>query len=125
MQKRPVFLNIFVLRFPITAIVSILHRLSGLWLFLGIPLLLWFLERSLKAPVYFRSLQHTVSGIWWQLIIWSLIAALIYHILAGLRHLLMDMGMGESKVAGRFSAYFVLVAFVALLGICIGVCYLW
>jgi len=107
--KRPVNLNLFTIKFPLPAIVSILHRASGALVFLLIPLLLWMLQASLKAPVQFDDLQDTLNNFFVKLIIWLLVSALLYHLVAGIRHLLMDLGLGESLRAARFSAWLVMI----------------
>ena len=109
MGKRPVNLNLFTIKFPLPAIVSILHRASGALVFLLIPLLLWMLQASLKAPVQFDDLQDTLNNFFVKLIIWLLVSALLYHLVAGIRHLLMDLGLGESLRAARFSAWLVMI----------------
>lgn len=101
-------LNLFTIHFPVTAIVSILHRLSGVVLFLLIPLLLWGLQESLHSEAGFLQLKHNFHSPVAQITIWLFLGALSYHMFAGMRHLLMDIHIGESKKAGRFSAWIVL-----------------
>ncbi len=96
------------------AIASILHRISGLALFLLFPIVLYYLELSLASPASFIHLQSTLSGIGAKLILWAFSAALIYHLLAGIRHLIMDAGYGEHLDSGRKSAIFVIIAAIIL-----------
>lgn len=114
-KKRPVNLNFFTIHFPITAWVSIGHRLSGFFLFLMIPALLWVLQESLASEQRWqdlaRVLQHPV--LYWSL--WLFVAALIYHLIAGIRHLLMDIHIGESKAGGKIGAWLVMGASLLLL----------
>jgi succinate dehydrogenase / fumarate reductase cytochrome b subunit len=118
MKRRPINLNFLTIHFPVTAWVSIAHRLSGFFLFLIIPALLWMLQESLASESRFGDLKailHTplVYGC-----LWILLMALLYHLVAGIRHLLMDIHIGgESKKEGRISAWWVvsvsLILFVA------------
>lgn len=122
-DPRPINLNLFAFRFPITAITSILHRISGFVLFLSIPLALWAWQLSLQdysGFVYIKSLVLT----WYvKLLVWLLLVALAYHIAAGVRHLLMDAHIGDTKRGGRIGAYSIFVV-SAVLAILLGV-YLW
>ena len=108
MRKRPVNLNLLTLHFPIPAIVSILHRLSGVFIFLLIPFLLWGLQESLVSSARFELLKVTLNRPWIQCGLWVFLLALSYHLLAGIRHLLMDIHLGDSLRAGRLSAGIVL-----------------
>lgn len=119
LRKRPVNLALWTIRFPITAIISILHRLSGLFLFLLIPVCLYTWQLSLLSVDSFNTM-HGNFGLWYfKLLSWLALAALIYHLIAGVRHLLMDMHIGDSKQAGKASSYLVLIltlVLAALLG---------
>ncbi|WED43189.1 succinate dehydrogenase, cytochrome b556 subunit [Legionella cardiaca] len=119
-QKRPINLDLGTMKFPPMAIASILHRISGLVLFLLMPAMLYFLGMSLYSSDSFIELQHMLRTPLHKLLLWAFSAALIYHVLAGIRHLLMDAGYGEHLHAGRRSAILVIalaVIFTLLLGI--------
>lgn len=94
------------------AIVSILHRLSGVLVFLLIPALLYLLQISLASPASFSDLQQTFAhSELWRLLVFVLLAGLSYHFFAGCKHLLADLGIGESLEAARvLSVLTVLVA---------------
>jgi len=109
-NKRPVNLNLMTIRFPLTAIVSILHRISGVLLFLAIPLLLWLFQLSLNSAHDFHYVVALLTGSLMKLVTLILLASLVYHLLAGIRHLLMDVGIGESLQLGRLGARLVLGA---------------
>jgi succinate dehydrogenase / fumarate reductase cytochrome b subunit len=120
MDRRPVNLNLFTIHFPIPAIVSILHRLSGVFVFLMIPALLWLLEHSLRSENDFQGIQSILTQPFIKLGLMCFLLAFGFHFLAGLRHLMMDAGVGESKLAGRATAWMVLgffIVFVIILGI--------
>lgn len=113
MKRRPINLNFFTIHFPITAWVSIAHRLSGLFLFLIIPFLIWMLQESLTSEKRFTALQSQLQTPLVQWGLWLLFAALFYHCVAGIRHLLMDRHIGESKKGGRLGAVLVIgISFV-------------
>ncbi|MEE9451829.1 MAG: succinate dehydrogenase, cytochrome b556 subunit [Gammaproteobacteria bacterium] len=108
-SKRPVNLQLTTMKFPPMAIASILHRLSGVILFLAIPLLLYMLDYSLRNEDVFLKLKQCLQAWPMKLLLWVVLAALLYHLIAGVRHLIMDMGWGESLTAGRRSALSVFV----------------
>lgn len=115
MKKPPINLNLLKIRFPITAWVSILHRLSGILIFMLIPGLLWMLQESLASLDRFLALKKTLNQPLWMISLWVLFAGVIYHSLAGIRHLLMDLQVGNSKQKARFSAWVVLVLTIILI----------
>ena len=94
------------------AIVSILHRLSGVLVFLLIPVFLYLLQVTLASPASFSDLQQTFAhSELWRLLVFVLLAGLSYHFFAGCKHLLADLGIGESLEAARvLSVLTVLVA---------------
>jgi succinate dehydrogenase / fumarate reductase cytochrome b subunit len=114
-DKRPVNLDMLSIRQPITAWASITHRATGVFLFAGIALLLWALDASLAGPESFASLQATLNNPLLKLIIWAVVAALIYHSLAGVKHLIMDMGVGETMAGGILGVRIVVVLSIVLI----------
>lgn len=88
------------MRLPITAWTSIAHRASGVFLFAGIGVLIWMLDASLASPESFAALQEQLSGVIFKLVAWAIMAGLIYHSVAGVKHLIMDMGIGETMEGG-------------------------
>ena len=104
-NKRPVNLDIGTIKLPITSYVSILHRVSGVILFFAVAIFLWMLESSLASESSFNQLAETLNNPVCQFVIWGSLAALAYHAVAGIRHLIMDMGYGEDSFeSGRNSA---------------------
>lgn len=103
-KKRPVNLDLLTIRFPITAIVSILHRASGVILFLSIPILLCVLSCSLSTSDNFDNIVSFMQSFWVKLMTFAILSAALYHFIAGLRHLLMDTGVGEEKTSGKIVA---------------------
>lgn len=113
-QQKPVFLDLTKIRFPITAIASILHRISGLIIFLLIPLLLW-LAHSASTASGFAEIQNCLTSPVCEFFVWVVLAALIFHLIAGIRHLLMDIHLGETLSAAKTSATTVIVLAVILI----------
>ena len=91
------------------AIASILHRLSGVIVFLLVPVLLWILDKSLSSPEGFAQVQEIMSGFVVRFIVWVFVAGLIYHFIAGIKHLLADRGIAEELQSGRTAATIALI----------------
>lgn len=120
-DNRPVYLNLFQFKFPVTAIASILHRLSGVFLFLLIPGLLYALSLSLASVHSFHTVKSWFTAPCCQWVLAFMAVALCYHVLAGLRHLLMDCHVGDGKESGRQGAYAV-IGLTALFALWLGYC---
>lgn len=100
------------MRWPITAMVSIAHRMSGLFLIAGVGLLICWLEQSLSSPEGFAEAGELLSGGLAKLVLWVVVSALAYHTFAGVKHLIMDMGCGETMEGGVLGARIVIGATV-------------
>lgn len=119
-NKRPVNLDLRKFHFPLPAITSILHRISGVVIFIGIAFLLYGLDLSLSGPDGFAAVQSIMSGFFAKLIVWGILSALAYHLVAGIRHILMDVGIGESLQGGVLGAKLVVaisIILIVLLGV--------
>ena len=114
-SARPVNFDISTIRLPLAAITSITHRISGVILFVGIGILLWMLDNSLSSRDGFNNLQETLTSPLATFIVWGVLSALAYHIVAGIKHLLMDLGFGESKEAAPRGAMIVIVVSAVLI----------
>lgn len=123
-NNRPVNLDFSTISLPITAYVSITHRITGVILLAGTLVLLWLLDLSLASEQSFNELKETLTSPAITIIIWGISAALAYHCVAGIRHLIMDAGIGETLEGGRLGAKLV-VAISAVLIIAIGGYLLW
>lgn len=122
-KNRPVNLDLRTMHFPPMAIVSILHRLSGIALFLLLPILLCFLDASLESLDRFSQVTLFFQTVLGKALLWVSIMATLFHLIAGIRHLLMDFGIGETIESGRLAAWTVL-GLTVVAGIGIGV-WLW
>ena len=108
--SRPKFLNLLLIRMPVGALTSIGHRLSGVLLFLSLPLAAFLLDLSLQGPEGFEQaaqlLAYPALRIVELLIAWSL----AHHLLAGVRFLLIDLDIGVDKLPARTTALIVNLA---------------
>ncbi len=115
------FLNLLLIRLPITGFVSILHRISGLFLFLILPFILYVWELSLKSAEDFASLATSVNHPLCYTIICLMGLAFLYHLLAGIRHLLMDLHLGDSKGVARATSWLVLFLTLSAAAYCVAI----
>ena len=114
-KPRPIYLNLFAIRMPLPAFVSILHRASGALLFLlGTPLLLWVTQRALASPDSWAAMRAAFASPVVKLLALALAWAFIHHLLAGIRHLVMDMHVGVDLRSARQSAALVFVLALVL-----------
>jgi len=120
-QKRPVFLNLTQIRLPITAVMSIVHRLTGVLLFLALPFFVYFLERSLQSQKEYMSLREGMDCISVKIILVILIWSLLHHLFAGIRYLLLDIDIGIERQSARRTAWlvtlFALLMAIAIVGL--------
>lgn len=103
-DNRPVNLDIGTIELPITGYASLLHRVSGVILVAGVAVLMWMLDESLASEESFNGMKAIAGSFFCKLVIWGVLAALIYHTVAGVKHLIMDLGYGESMEGGIAAA---------------------
>ena len=103
-KYRPRFLNLFQIRFPVGAIVSIGHRVAGVILLSILPLSVIALEYSLGSAAAFERLRDTLSAYWLSPLLFVVAWSSTHHVLGGLRHMLMDVGIGYRLDHARASA---------------------
>jgi succinate dehydrogenase / fumarate reductase cytochrome b subunit len=103
------------MRLPITAWTSIAHRASGVFLFAGMAVLIWALDASLASPESFEGLKECLASPLAKLVIWAVVAGLIYHSVAGIKHLIMDFGIGETMEGGVLGARLVIAVSLVLI----------
>ena len=114
-KQRPVNLDLQTIRFPITAIASILHRVSGVITFVAVGILLWLLGTSLSSPEGFEQASAIMGSFFVKFIMWGILTALAYHVVVGIRHMMMDFGyLEETFEAGKRSAKISFVITVVL-----------
>jgi succinate dehydrogenase / fumarate reductase cytochrome b subunit len=108
--KRPVYLNLLRIRLPVTGVLSILHRITGVLLVLLIPLLLAGLQRSLEDPQFFEQLRLISGAPAGRILAGAVLWLLAQHFYSGIRHLLLDLDVGIDRLAARRSAWLAFVA---------------
>ncbi|MDE2428648.1 MAG: succinate dehydrogenase, cytochrome b556 subunit [Burkholderiales bacterium] len=91
-------------RLPLAGFVSILHRASGMLMFLLLPFILYLLDKSIASELSFTELRNLTSGVFVKLVILALVWAYLHHFCAGVRHLFMDLHFGLDKHSARKSA---------------------
>ncbi len=111
---RPVNLDLGTIKFPITALGSITHRVSGVILFFSSFVLLWALDVSLASEAGFEAITSATDGFLGKTIAWSISTSLTYHALAGIKHLIMDLGIGETMRGGKIGATLVFMISASL-----------
>lgn len=115
MQKtRPKFLAIHQIRLPLPGIVSILHRVSGVGMFLCLPLLLWLLDNSLYSQSSFTGFQSFIAHPLVKILLLGLIWAFLHHLCAGIRFIALDLHYGTELQKARSSSTLVLVVSLVL-----------
>jgi succinate dehydrogenase / fumarate reductase, cytochrome b subunit len=126
-KKRPEFRNINAFkdlttyRLPLAGIVSILHRISGAIMFLLLPFIIWMFDTSLSSEYSFAKFKAAFNvgmlglpGFMWKLVALALIWAYLHHLIAGLRHLYMDVNHAVTKEFGKTSAIVTLALSISL-----------
>lgn len=109
-DNRPVYLNLFKIRLPVAGMVSLVHRMTGVLLFLALPLAVYLLDLSLESQDSFLKmleiLDHPLILMLQLLLLWSL----THHFFAGIRFLLIDAEIGVEKNQARIGAWLVFLA---------------
>ena len=122
-NNRPVNLDLMTMRFPVSAIASLLHRASGMALFVAIGFLLWALSTSLDSPEGFALVQAVLTHPLAKLVAWGIASFVVYHLFAGIKHLFMDAGFFESLEGGTLASQAVLG--LSLIGVVLVGVWIW
>lgn len=107
-RNRPKNLNLFTIRLPINALVSILHRATGCVLFLILPVLLVTLQLSLSSAEHYQTAVSILHSPFSKLMLLGLAWAFFHHFFAGVRHLAMDVHWMTTLMKARFTSKLVL-----------------
>lgn len=108
-KRRPKHLNLLKIRFPVMAIVSGMHRISGAVLFLFLPLFLWMLHTSLESSEGFEAIRAITANPFVKLVLIGLVWGYAHHVFAGIRHLALDLHVGTDLAAARASSMAVML----------------
>jgi succinate dehydrogenase / fumarate reductase cytochrome b subunit len=108
-QQRPINLDLTKFSFPLPALTSITHRVAGVILFVGIIFLLCTLSSSLESAAGFAEAKESMTTGFGSFITWGLLSALAFHFVAGIKHLVMDLGIGETIEGGFRAAVFTII----------------
>ena len=107
-DHRPVYIDLRKINLPVSALISITHRLSGMYVFfITLPLMLALIYFSTESENSFSDLSLFLKN--YKFILGLIVLSfciLWYHILSGVRHLIMDAHIGESLIASKYSAIF-------------------
>lgn len=120
---RPVNLALTKFSFPLAAITSITHRITGVLLFVGIAFLLYLLDQSLTSAQGLERSREMLMQPLPKLMLIAVLATLAYHVVAGVKHLLLDFHFGDTIEGGRLAAQLTIGISAALIGL-VGV-WLW
>ncbi len=116
-DTRPVNLDLTTIRLPITAITSILTRVSGVINFVSAGIMLYLLDMSLSGPEGFADAKALLTHPLAKLVIWGILSVSIYHALAGIKHLFGDFGYGETLEGGVLGSRIIIVLSIILIAL--------
>ena len=91
-----------------------MHRASGVFLFAGIALLIYMLDESLTSQESFVALKESLASPGAKFAVWFVMAGMIYHTVAGVKHLIMDFGFGETMEGGVLGARLTIASSIVL-----------
>lgn len=123
-KKRPLWYNLSLLNLPLPGVVSILHRISGLVLFVLTAFLLYLLDGALASPESFEHVRAILAHPIARLVLLGMLWAYLHHLLAGVRYLFLDLHKGVDLATARATSAFVLGASL-LLTLVLGGILLW
>jgi succinate dehydrogenase / fumarate reductase, cytochrome b subunit len=118
--KRPKNLDLLHIRLPIGGVVSILHRVTGVLLVLALPPAFLLLQQSLRSPESFAQVVALLSSLPARVFLFGITILLVHHLLAGVRHLLLDLDIGISRSGGQLGAWLVLAGVAGVVLIAAG-----
>ena len=105
-------LNVFLIDLPLTAMTSIIHRITGIILFISLPFFLYFFYLSIESHSSFVIAKSLFSKFYIKIIFNLFLFSLIYHLVSGLKHIIMDIGFFEEKKSSKnFSIASLIVIF--------------
>lgn len=106
-MQRPVFFDLTQIQMPVGATTSICHRITGIFMAIGIPFCFYVLDLSLQSPQSYAHVIELFDQVIFKLVVLLFVWALAHHLFAGVRHLLCDVDVGPRLPAARRSAWIV------------------
>ncbi|MHA7878199.1 MAG: succinate dehydrogenase, cytochrome b556 subunit [Saccharospirillum sp.] len=119
-DHRPKNLDIATIQFPIASITSIIHRITGVALFFAVGFAMWALSTSLESNQGFNQVAQVLTHPFAKFITWGILSLIVYHLFAGIKHLVMDAGYAETKEGGPLAAKITLgltIVAIVLMGV--------
>ena len=114
---RPINLSLTTFKYPLPALASIAHRITGMLLFVGIAFLLYLLDQSLTSAQGLVHAREVLTLPLPKLLFFVVVATLIYHFVAGVKHLFLDFDVGDTIEGGRLAAQLTIAISVVLTGL--------
>ncbi|MCZ6830042.1 MAG: succinate dehydrogenase, cytochrome b556 subunit [Gammaproteobacteria bacterium] len=114
-DNRPVNLDMTTIRLPLPALVSILTRASGIFIFVGMAVLIYALDASLASEASFNELKQSLNSPLSKFVMWAIVSGLIYHAVAGVKHMLGEVGVGESLEGGILASKITMIGSIVLI----------
>ena len=115
-SNRPVNLDLSTIKFPLSALASITHRVSGVIMFVGLIFMFWAFDVSLSSAEGFESVKTVLQqNFLAKFVLWGLLSALAYHCLAGVKHIIMDFDIGVNLETGHLMSQAVFVLAIVLI----------
>jgi len=112
-KYKRIYLDLFSIDFPLTAIASILHRLTGIFLFFTIPFVLYLFKLSLDSESSFFIFCSILNNLYIKLLALPFFFSLIYHFINGIRHIFMDFGFFDDFKSSKLT--FIIVFFITII----------
>ncbi|CDZ16391.1 Succinate dehydrogenase cytochrome b556 subunit [Candidatus Johnevansia muelleri] len=110
-NKNIVNLNITTINFPLPSIVSIIHRITGFILFIGIIFLFVSFKISLSSEEGFNIVKHVLISNYLlaKFIVWGLLSTFFIHLIGGIRHIAMDLHLFDNLKSGSYTSIVILI----------------
>ena len=118
-DNRPVFLDLTKIALPVTALVSILHRVSGVGMILGLPIMIAMMYATVAGGVYHTYLTASLNYTLVKIVLLLIVTGTGYHILAGIRHSFDDFIGSHSLRSARVSAWAILLLWLVWVALCV------
>lgn len=119
-KSRPIYLNLVRIHMPVSAVVSIGHRISGVFLVLLIPVFIYLLDLSLSGSSGFAQVAELLSAPLARLVMVMIAWAFAHHFLAGIRFFFIDMDIGVANKTASQTAWWVHTGAVLCAGLTVG-----